>query len=120
MQAGYDFDVSHLSNTENHSAALACLHGGYCVASICLVSTFSNTVGYLAPQKRMTSVCVCVCGQTHTHTNVVLPEQSLSVNDMTQMKSQGLWAPLKDKATITADKRVLKVKENQALIYQHW
>lgn len=120
MQAGYDFDVSHLSNTENHSAALACLHGGYCVASVCLASTFSNTVGYLAPQKRMTSrFTLQPDTHTHTHTNVILPEQSLSVNDMTQMKSQGLWAPLKDKATITADKRVLKVKENQALIYQH-
>lgn len=68
MQAGYDFDVSHLSNTENHSAALACLHGGYCVASVCLASTFSNTVGYLAPQKRMTSRFT-LQPDTHTHTH---------------------------------------------------
>lgn len=60
-----------------------------------------------------------VAGHTHTHT--AEQKQSPSVNDMTQMNSQGPWAPLKDKATITVDKGVLKVRETQRLgSFLHW
>lgn len=55
-----------------------------------------------------------VAGQTHTHTESN-KNKSPSVNDVTQMSSQGPRAPLKDKAHITVDKGVLQGRESQLL-----